>query len=137
MEANIEEPIPLEELARLLGISRRQLERLFKRNLDCSPSRYYLRLRLYRARQLLRQTSLSIIEVASLCGFVSTPHFSKCYRTHLGITPREERSGGNEQLRRDPGETVPGSDRAAPEQTTVESESARGEPHYGSVQVRR
>jgi transcriptional regulator GlxA family with amidase domain len=93
MDANVEEPIPLEELAGLLGISRRQLERLFKSNLDCSPSRYYLRLRLYRARQLLRQTSLSIIEVASLCGFVSTPHFSKCYRTHLGNTPREERSG--------------------------------------------
>jgi transcriptional regulator GlxA family with amidase domain len=93
MEANIEEPILLEELAGLLNISRRQLERLFKSNLDCSPSRYYLRLRLDRARQLLKQTSLPIIEVASLCGFVSTPHFSKCYRTYLGITPREERAG--------------------------------------------
>jgi transcriptional regulator GlxA family with amidase domain len=93
MEANIEETILLEELAGLLSISRRQLERLFKSNLDCSPSRYYMRLRLDRARQLLKQTSLSIIEVASLCGFVSTPHFSKCYRTYLGITPREERAG--------------------------------------------
>ncbi len=91
MEANIEEPIALEELASLLDISRRQLERLFKKNLDCSPSRYYLRLRLGRARQLLKQTSLSVIEIASLCGFVSMPHFSKCYRTHLGLTPKEER----------------------------------------------
>ncbi len=121
MDANIEEPIPLEELAGLLSISRRQLERLFKSNLDCSPSRYYLRLRLFRARQLLKQTSLSIIEVASLCGFVSTPHFSKCYRTHLGITPREERAdlGGSNR--------PPGSD------IDPVKDPARLEPHFGSV----
>jgi transcriptional regulator GlxA family with amidase domain len=93
MEANIEEPIPLAELAGLLSVSRRQLERLFRNNLDRSPSRHYLQLRLLRARQLLRQTSRSIIEVASLCGFVSMPHFSKCYRAHLGVTPRSERFG--------------------------------------------
>ena len=93
MEANVEEPIALEELSNLWSISRRQLERLFKKNLDCSPSRYYLRLRLGRARQLLKQTSLTVIEIASMCGFVSMPHFSKCYRTHLGLTPKEERMG--------------------------------------------
>jgi transcriptional regulator GlxA family with amidase domain len=125
MEANIEEPIPLEELAGLLSISRRQLERMFKSNLECSPSRYYLRLRLYRARQLLKQTSLSIIEVASLCGFVSTPHFSKCYRTHLGVTPREERAGTRTG--------VAGFDAGAGEVGGILPESARGEPHYGSV----
>jgi AraC-like DNA-binding protein len=52
-------------------------------------------LRLIRARQLLKQTSMSIIEVASVCGFVSTPHFSKCYREYFGIPPRDERSGQN------------------------------------------
>ena len=92
MEANIEEPISLEELSKMLDISRRQLERLFKNNLNCPPSRYYLRVRLFRARQLLKQTTLPIIDIASLCGFVSTPHFSKCYRTHLGIPPRLERA---------------------------------------------
>lgn len=91
MEANIEEPISLQEMADLLGISRRQLERLFKSNLNASPCRYYMRVRLHRARQLLRQTTLSIIEVALMCGFVSTPHFSKCYRSLLGISPRQER----------------------------------------------
>jgi transcriptional regulator GlxA family with amidase domain len=125
MDANVEEPIPLEELASLLSISRRQLERLFKSNLDCSPSRYYLRLRLYRARQLLRQTSLSIIEVASLCGFVSTPHFSKCYRTHLGITPREERSGMA-------GAANSGID--TPEDSAAGyRDPASQEPHFGSL----
>ncbi|TBU87631.1 GlxA family transcriptional regulator [Phytopseudomonas dryadis] len=93
MEANLEEPIDLDQLALYVDVSRRQLERLFQKYLHCSPSRYYLKLRLIRARQLLKQTSMSIIEVASVCGFVSTPHFSKCYREYFGIPPRDERAG--------------------------------------------
>lgn len=91
MEANVEEPITLDELAVYADVSRRQLERLFQKYLNCSPSRYYLNLRLMRARQLLKQTSMSIIEIASVCGFVSTPHFSKCYREYFNIPPRDER----------------------------------------------
>jgi transcriptional regulator GlxA family with amidase domain len=92
MDANLEEPIELEELASFVGISRRQLERLFLKHLDCTPSRYYLKLRLDRARQLLKQTTCSIIEVASMCGFVSAPHFSRCYRKYIGVSPKEERA---------------------------------------------
>ena len=92
MEANIEETITLDELAGYVGLSRRQLERLFQKYLNCSPSRYYVNLRLLRAQQLLKQTGLSIIEVATACGFVSTPHFSGCYRTFFGFPPRDERS---------------------------------------------
>ncbi len=91
MESNIEEPISLDELARHVGVSRRQLERLFQKHLNCVPTRYYLELRLMRARQLLLQTSISIVDVAFACGFVSAPHFSKCYRDYFGIPPREER----------------------------------------------
>jgi transcriptional regulator GlxA family with amidase domain len=93
MEANLEEPIDLDELACYVDVSRRQLERLFQKYLHCSPSRYYLKLRLIRARQLLKQTTMSIIEVAAVCGFVSTPHFSKCYREYFGIPPSNERAG--------------------------------------------
>ncbi|WPC75576.1 choline metabolism transcriptional regulator GbdR [Vibrio porteresiae] len=93
MEANIEEVIELDELASYVGLSRRQLERLFQKYLQCSPSKYYLKLRLYRARQLLRQTTMSIIDIATACGFVSSPHFSKCYRLHIGISPKAERIG--------------------------------------------
>jgi transcriptional regulator GlxA family with amidase domain len=92
MEANLEEPLELDKLAEYVGLSRRQLERLFQKYLRCTPSRYYLRLRLVRARQLLKQTSLSIIELAYVCGFVSTPHFSKCYREYFGVPPSDERS---------------------------------------------
>jgi len=91
MEANIEEPMALDELSQHIGLSRRQLERLFKKYLDCVPTRYYLQLRLERARQLLLQTSMPIVDTALACGFISAPHFSKCYRLIFGVPPREER----------------------------------------------
>lgn len=91
MEANIEEPMALDELSQHIGLSRRQLERLFKTYLDCVPTRYYLQLRLERARQLLLQTSMPVVDIALACGFISAPHFSKCYRLIFGIPPREDR----------------------------------------------
>lgn len=91
MEANIEEPIPLEEIARYMHVSRRQLERLFKRYLNIAPTRYYLSIRLTRARQYLLQTDLCVADVALACGFVSAPHFSKCYRELFGNAPSSER----------------------------------------------
>lgn len=102
MEANIEEPMGLDELAQHVGLSRRQLERLFQKHLACVPTRYYLELRLAKARQLLLQTSMSIVDVAFASGFVSAPHFSKCYRDFYGIPPRDERR------QRKPGDTVTG-----------------------------
>ncbi|WP_312772813.1 GlxA family transcriptional regulator [Pseudomonas rhodesiae] len=97
MEANLEEPIDLDHLAEYVQLSRRQLERMFQKYLHCSPSRYYLRLRLIRARQLLKQTPISIVELAVLCGFVSTPHFSKCYREYFGVPPSDERLATHER----------------------------------------
>jgi len=91
MEANIEEPMTLDELSRHVELSRRQLERLFQRYLHVVPTRYYLDLRLERARQLLLQTSMPIVEIAKACGFVSAPHFSKCYRDTFSLPPRDER----------------------------------------------
>lgn len=91
MEANIEEPLNLDELAGYVKISRRQLERLFKKYLHCAPTRYYLELRLTRARQLLLQTNMPIIDVALACGFSSPPHFSKCYHDFFNRPPSTER----------------------------------------------
>jgi len=92
MEANLGEPLPTDDIARLVGVSRRQLERLFKQHLDELPSRYYARLRLTRARRLLQQTSQSILQIGLACGFASGSHFSNAYRAHFGHTPRDERS---------------------------------------------
>ncbi len=91
MEANIEEPMSIDELSHLVGVSRRQLERLFQKYLNCVPTRYYMDLRLNCARRLLLQTGKSVIDVSLACGFVSPPHFSKCYRDYFGIPPRDER----------------------------------------------
>ena len=91
MEANIEEPLSLDEIAALVGVSRRQIERLFKRYVGQVPTKYYLDMRLRRARELLLQTAMSIMEIAVACGFQSPPHFSKCYRNLFGHTPSAER----------------------------------------------
>jgi AraC family transcriptional regulator, glycine betaine-responsive activator len=91
MEANIENPLPLEDIARQSGLSRRQIERLFQRHVNCVPKRYYLELRLKRARELLLQTSMPIMAISTACGFKSPPHFSKCYRSHYGRPPTAER----------------------------------------------
>ena len=91
METNIEEPISPSILARDVGMSTRQLERLFRRYLNRSPKRYYMELRLQKARNLLMQTDMSVINVALACGFASPSHFSKCYRAHYDTTPYRER----------------------------------------------
>jgi len=92
MESNIENPLSLEEIATKTGLSRRQIERLFKRHLNRVPKRYYLELRLKRARELLLQTAMPIMDITTACGFQSPPHFSKCYRKQFGYPPSEERS---------------------------------------------
>ncbi|MCL6282126.1 GlxA family transcriptional regulator [Ruegeria sp. 2012CJ41-6] len=91
MERNIEEPISPSILAKDVGMSTRQLERLFRRYLNRSPKRYYMELRLQKARNLLMQTDMTVINVALACGFASPSHFSKCYRAHYNTTPYRER----------------------------------------------
>jgi len=91
MEQNLEEPLSCAELAARVDLSTRQLERLFSKYMNHVPTRYYLDLRLNRARYLLRQTSLPVLSVALAAGFVSASHFSKCYREHFSHAPSEER----------------------------------------------
>lgn len=91
MEQNIEDPISPAQLATDVAMSTRQLERLFRRYLNRSPKRYYMELRLGKARNLLMQTDMSVINVALACGFASPSHFSKCYRAHYDTTPYRER----------------------------------------------
>ena len=92
MEANLSEPLSQDELAQFIGLSRRQLERLFRKHLGRAPAQYYLELRLERARHLLYQSDLPIVDLSLACGFVSASHFSKCYREMYGKSPREERA---------------------------------------------
>lgn len=92
MEASIENPLPLDRIAEKIDFSLRQIERLFKDHLSITPERYYLELRLKRARQYLRQTSMTIVDVSVATGFGSAAHFSNRYKAHYGHTPRQERA---------------------------------------------
>lgn len=91
MEAHIETPLPRERLADLAGVSLRQLERSFQSELGRGVHEHYLVVRLSRSRQLLRETSLSILEVALATGFASASQFSRAFRRSFNSTPREAR----------------------------------------------
>ena len=91
MEANIEEPLTVGEVAEYVNVSPRQLERLFHEHLETTPSRYYHHLRLDRGRLLLLQTGLTIRAIAERCGFASAARFGKSYFDLFGKRPSDER----------------------------------------------
>lgn len=107
MDQHIEEPLSLDQIASRAGLSRRQIERLFKRHLGSAPKKYYLQTRLKRARELLLQTSMPILDIATACGFRSSHHFSKCYRAHFGCPPSAERQTRGAAERRGTGLKAP------------------------------
>ncbi len=94
MESHPGEPLKRTETARRLGLSTRQLDRLFAEKLGTSYADHYRRIRLERARDLLRQSAVSITEIALGCGFSSASHFSRAYREAFGVTPGAERKTG-------------------------------------------
>jgi transcriptional regulator GlxA family with amidase domain len=91
MRASIEEPVSPARIAAEIGISTRQLERLFGKFLNTSPKKYSMELRLERARHLLIQTEAPVIEIALACGFESAGHFSRVYRAAYGVAPGQQR----------------------------------------------
>ncbi len=93
MESGLETPASRSQLAAAAGVTVRQLERLFADHLGTTIGRRYVEIRIERARALLRQSTLSIAEIAVACGFVSTSHFSRVYKAQYGISPRRERDG--------------------------------------------
>jgi transcriptional regulator GlxA family with amidase domain len=91
MESHPGEPLRRSEMSRRIGISVRQLDRLFAEKLGTSYAEHYRRIRLDRAHDLLRQSAVSITEIALGCGFSSASHFSRAYREVFGMTPAGER----------------------------------------------
>lgn len=92
MERSIETPDSPSLIAEELGISTRQLERLFGRYLNSTPKHYFMEMRLQRAQNLLVQSEQSVTEIAMACGFRTTSHFSKVYRAHFGQSPIAQRA---------------------------------------------
>ena len=91
MEEAVENPLDIRQIANLAGVSPRQVERLFREQLGASPKTFYLKLRLARARTLLRQTVNPILGIALECGFGSTSHLYHAYKRVFGIAPTDER----------------------------------------------
>lgn len=91
METHLEDPLPCSDIAEIVGLSQRQIERLFEEQLRSTPARFYRRMRLERATSLLEQTSMSILEIAVACGFASSAHLSTTYRQTYGHSPRAAR----------------------------------------------
>lgn len=91
MEGSIEEPIPVNELSKKVGLSTRQLERIFNDVFNTSPARFYRQLRIKRARVMLVETQMSLADVASATGFTAASTLSKAFRDEFGESPREVR----------------------------------------------
>jgi transcriptional regulator GlxA family with amidase domain len=92
MFLKIEDPISVRALAQRAGVSVRNLERLFHKHLGDSPARFYLKLRLEKARDLLLHSNLSVLEIAILTGFTSSSYFASCYIRHYGERPSRHRT---------------------------------------------
>ena len=91
MQEHIEDPLSTDDLAGMIEVTRRQLERLFSAHLHDTPARFYAGVRLDRARELLQQTDMGILAVGVACGFASSSHFSRAYRTRFGRSPKADR----------------------------------------------
>ena len=94
MERNLELPLNIDDVCHQVDISQRQLARLFAKHTGVTPVRYYLDVRLDRARGLVTQTELSILDVAIACGFSGNAQFTRAYKKRFMITPSQDRIDG-------------------------------------------
>ncbi len=98
MRNNIEDPLSTQSIAERLRISVRQLERSFQRDLGNTPGRFYQRLRLERARELLLYTHMRILDAAVASGFRSSSYFAQCFRSEFGVTPSAVQRGRKQSM---------------------------------------
>lgn len=93
MNRHMDNRLSMDELAESAGYSRRQIERLFREGTGVTPAKFYRDLRLDRGRNLLATTDLSLVEVATACGFDTVSHFSKAFRARFGVAPTRLKQG--------------------------------------------
>jgi AraC family transcriptional regulator len=91
MNADLDTDLDLETLAAESGYSRNHFLRMFRTATECTPHRYFLRLRIEKAQSLMKNRSLRIIDIAESCGFASQSQFSRVFRRVVGVTPRQYR----------------------------------------------
>ncbi|MGO2735173.1 GlxA family transcriptional regulator [Psychrobacter sp.] len=91
MKTNLEEPLSVKDIAHHLGLSSRQLQRIFNKNFSCSPQQYYVRLRLEHAKYILKHTTLPISQIVLASGFIDNSAFSSTFKKNYGMTPSHYR----------------------------------------------
>lgn len=99
MEQALDAPLPVEKLARRLGLSRRQLERIFRTEAGMSPSAFLAELRLGHADWLIRRGDLTFTRISEICGFSDSSHLSRSYRARFGLSPTQARGIPDDRLR--------------------------------------
>jgi len=92
LEAHLDDEFSLSQLANEAGISEFHFSRLFKKTTGFAPSRYFIRMRMEKARRLLRETSKSVIEVGLDVGYSSPSHFAQIFRREVGVVPSQYRT---------------------------------------------
>ena len=96
MRRHIEEPLTIDALARQMGLTRRGLEQAFRESGDLSPARLYRRIRLNEARRLVLDSSQTVAEIATRCGYGDPAAMTRAFRSEFGATPRMLRRGSME-----------------------------------------
>jgi len=94
MEQNCESPLTLGSIAQRIGLSLRNMERLFKTYTGLSPVQYYANVRLDRARGMVTQTDMKIVAIAAACGFSSPEYLARLYKKRFGLQARKDRQEG-------------------------------------------
>ena len=92
MEQSIEEPLRLAQIADIAGLSTRQLQRLFRVELEQSPEHFYIDMRLQAAADLLAHTDYAVGDIALRCGFENPSHFARAFQAAFGRRPSDNRS---------------------------------------------
>ena len=97
LEQQIHKPMKMEQVAASFSMSEKHFRRIFKQQTGLSPYQYYLQVKIYRAKEMLRGTTLTIKEIASSLCFETPFHFSNAFKQRTGMSPSQWRSGGSKQ----------------------------------------
>ena len=101
MQAGGQEPLSNEALARLCGLSKSYFMKVFRDTLGTSPGQHYATLAVNKARYLLMNSTYNVGEIARLCGVEDGLYFSRLFKKHTGLSPREYRRQGQERAQRE------------------------------------
>ena len=93
MEDHLADPFTLDDVAAAAGMSRSHFSRQFRRSVGLSPSQHFIALRMARAQILLKESELSMIEIAMAVGYTSPSHFAYVFHREVGCSPSEYRAG--------------------------------------------